>query len=97
MKNSKTKLLFTDVVAMWLIEIEKRVSPITFDGYKRMSNNYVVPYYIKEENNFYVDEITYEHVQKFVVYYMEEIEKEKYYVPITKYVNDDRDKIKVII
>lgn len=76
MKNSKTKLLFTDVVAMWLIEIEKRVSPITFDGYKRMSNNYVVPYYIKEENNFYVDEITYEHVQKFVDYYTLGTERE---------------------
>lgn len=36
-------------------------------------------------------------VKKFVVYYIDEIEDKKYYVPITKYVNDDRDKIKIII
>lgn len=36
-------------------------------------------------------------IKKFVVYYIDEIEDEKYYVPITKYVNDDRDKIKIII
>lgn len=38
-----------------------------------------------------------EDIKKFVVYYIDEIEDEKYYVPITKYVNDDRDKIKIII
>lgn len=36
-------------------------------------------------------------IKKFVVYYIDEIDDEKYYVPITKYVNDDRDKIKIII
>ncbi len=36
-------------------------------------------------------------VVKYVVYYLEEIGESKYYVPITKYVNDDREKIKIII
>lgn len=36
-------------------------------------------------------------IEKVVVYYVDEIEDHYYYVPITKYVNDDRDKIKVII
>ncbi len=36
-------------------------------------------------------------IKKFVVYYIEELNNEKYYVPITKYVNDNRDKIKIII
>lgn len=36
-------------------------------------------------------------VLKYVIYYLEEIDNKKYYVPITRYVNDSRDKIKVII
>ena len=36
-------------------------------------------------------------VLKYVVYYIEKIDKDKYYVPITRYVNENRDKIKVII
>lgn len=36
-------------------------------------------------------------IKKFVVYYIDEIEDANYYVPITKYVNDERDKIKIII
>ncbi|MCI8346946.1 MAG: GerMN domain-containing protein [Bacilli bacterium] len=36
-------------------------------------------------------------INKVVVYYLEEIENNKYYVPVTKYLNDDRDKIKIIV
>lgn len=36
-------------------------------------------------------------IQKVVIYYIEEIEKEKYYVPITKYVDDNREKISIVI
>lgn len=36
-------------------------------------------------------------VKKFVVYYIDEIDNKNYYVPVTKYVNDERDKIKIII
>jgi len=36
-------------------------------------------------------------VQKVVVYYLEEIENNKYYVPVTSYINDDEEKIKIII
>lgn len=36
-------------------------------------------------------------ISKVVVYYLSEINKELYYVPVTKYVNDSRDKIKIII
>lgn len=36
-------------------------------------------------------------IQKVVIYYIEEIENEKYYVPITKYVDDNREKISIII
>jgi len=32
-----------------------------------------------------------------VVYYLEEIENNKYYVPVTSYINDDEEKIKIII
>lgn len=36
-------------------------------------------------------------INKVVVYYLEEVEGENYYVPVTKYVNDSRDKIKIIV
>jgi len=36
-------------------------------------------------------------ISKVVIYYLEEIDNSLYYVPVTKYLNDDRDKIKIII
>lgn len=36
-------------------------------------------------------------VSKVVIYYLEKENDETYYVPITKYINDSRDKIKIII
>ncbi len=36
-------------------------------------------------------------IQKVVVYYIDEIEGNKYYVPITKYIDDNREKISIII
>lgn len=36
-------------------------------------------------------------INKVVVYYLEDIEDAKYYVPVTKYLNDSRDKVKIII
>lgn len=36
-------------------------------------------------------------INKVVVYYLENIDDVNYYVPVTKYVNDSRDKVKIII
>lgn len=36
-------------------------------------------------------------INKVVVYYLEEIDNKNYYVPVTKYLNDPNDKIKIII
>lgn len=36
-------------------------------------------------------------IRKVVIYYLEDIDDNLYYVPVTKYVNDDRDKINIII
>lgn len=36
-------------------------------------------------------------IQKVILYYTENISNNNYYVPVTKYINDDRDKIKIII
>ena len=38
-----------------------------------------------------------EDINKVVVYYLENIDNNLYYVPVTKYLNDDRDKIKIIV
>ncbi len=38
-----------------------------------------------------------EDINKVVIYYLERIEDDIYYVPVTKYVNDDREKIKIIV
>ena len=42
-KKRRAGLMFTDVVPMWLEEAEKRVGPVTFEGYSRMSEDYVIP------------------------------------------------------
>ena len=36
-------------------------------------------------------------ISKVVIYYLSKINDEVYYVPVTKYLNDSRDKIKIII
>lgn len=38
-----------------------------------------------------------DNISSVVVYYLEDIGDELYYVPVTKYLNDDRDKIKIIV
>ena len=38
-----------------------------------------------------------DNINKVVIYYLEEIDNNNYYVPVTKYVNSDSDKIKIII
>lgn len=36
-------------------------------------------------------------INKVIVYYLEDINDNKYYVPVTKYLNDSRDKVKIIV
>lgn len=36
-------------------------------------------------------------IQKVTIYYLDKISNNNYYVPVTKYLNDDREKIKIII
>lgn len=36
-------------------------------------------------------------IQKVTIYYLDKISNNNYYVPVTKYLNDERDKIKIII
>ena len=38
-----------------------------------------------------------DNISSVVIYYMENIDDELYYVPVTKYLNDDRDKIKIVV
>ena len=38
-----------------------------------------------------------DNISSVVIYYLEDIEDEIYYVPVTKYLNDDREKIKIIV
>ncbi len=37
------------------------------------------------------------HIDKVVLYYLENIDEQTYYVPVTKYVNSEKDKIEVIV
>ncbi|MBQ7105605.1 MAG: GerMN domain-containing protein [Bacilli bacterium] len=62
-------------------------------------SNLDIPYHITEEfgiNKKYHFKNT-DDIVKYVVYYMEEIEDNSYYVPITKYINSSGDKINIII
>ena len=47
------------------------------------------------EENFSIT--SYNNINKVVIYYLENIDNNLYYVPVTKYVNDERDKIKIIV
>jgi len=38
-----------------------------------------------------------ENIEKVVIYYLEEIDNNMYYVPVTKYLNDSREKIEIIV
>ncbi len=38
-----------------------------------------------------------DNISKVVIYYLEDINNSLYYVPVTKYINDDREKIKIIV
>ena len=62
----------------------------TIDGYSKILDKKIginKKYHIKSRNN----------INKVVIYYMEEIEGNNYYVPVTKYVNNDDDKIEIIV
>ena len=59
-------------------------------GYEKVLNKSIginKRYNIKKRKN----------INKVVIYYLEEIDESKYYVPVTKYLNDDRDKVKIIV
>lgn len=43
------------------------------------------------------DLLSRDNISSVVVYYLENIDDSLYYVPVTKYVNDDRDKIRIIV
>ncbi len=49
------------------------------------------------EINAVFDLDTYQHAKKVVIYYVEQIQNENYYVPVTKYVSDERDKIQIVV
>ncbi len=38
-----------------------------------------------------------DHIQSVIVYFLKEYNQQEYYVPVTKYVNDQREKVKIII
>lgn len=38
-----------------------------------------------------------DNIQSVIVYFLKEYNQEQYYVPVTKYVNDEREKVKIII
>ncbi len=38
-----------------------------------------------------------DNISKVVIYYVTQIDGDKYYVPVTKYLNDEREKIKIIV
>lgn len=62
----------------------------TIEGYSKVLDKDMginKKYHIKSRSN----------INKVVVYYMEEIDGSKYYVPVTKYVNNEEDKIEIII
>ncbi len=79
--NGVTILVDGNIINEYPISKEKL--PLVLDKKIGINNDYL----LKSRNN----------ISKVVIYYLEDIADNIYYVPVTKYLNDDRDKIKIII
>jgi germination protein M len=74
---------------------------ITIDGYplKRLPSNIVIPNYL--DRNFGINKkyefTSLDNIKPITTYYVSKFNDDTYYVPVTKYVNDNREPIKIII
>jgi len=91
--------LIVESIAYSLFELEDINGVAIYIDEESISNRYNVPEIITKEYgiNKRTDINSFNDVTKVTIFYIDNEEDKNYYVPITKYVNDNREKIKIII
>ena len=96
LSDEKNKQLIITGVVYSLLELKDiknvkiEVEEIPLSGYNEILNRNI------GINNKYLFNTRYD-INKVVVYYIAKISNENYYVPVTKYLNDKREKIEIIV
>ena len=96
LSDEKNKQLIITGVVYSLLEqkdiknVKIEVEEIPLSGYNEILNKNI------GINNKYLFNTRYD-INKVVVYYIDKISNENYYVPVTKYLNDKREKIEIIV
>ena len=96
LSDEKNKQLIITGVVYSLLEqkdiknVKIEVEEIPLSGYNEILNRNI------GINNKYLFNTRYD-INKVVVYYIDKISIENYYVPVTKYLNDKREKIEIIV
>ncbi len=77
--------------------LEIKVEGKILEKYPNSKEHLPLMYTKKFNLNEVFDIATYQKAQKVVIYYLEQIDDENYYVPVTKYVSDERDKVQIVV
>lgn len=97
--NQKEIVKIVESISYSLFELDKINGVSIYCNGENISKYFDVPDIITKDYgiNKRVDLKTLNDISKVVIYYVDKTDDNNYYVPITKYLNDDRDKIKIII
>ena len=82
-KNVKQVIIYIDGDTLTYLPKSKKYIPATLDRSFGINKTFHIS--------------STDHIQSVIVYFLKEYNQEEYYVPVTKYVNDQREKVKIII
>ena len=82
-KNVKQVIIYIDGDTLTYLPKSKTYIPVTLDRSFGINKTFHIS--------------STDHIQSVIVYFLKEYNQEEYYVPVTKYVNDQREKLKIII
>lgn len=82
-KNVKQVIIYIDGDTLTYLPKSKTYIPVTLDRSFGINKTFHIS--------------STDHIQSVIVYFLKEYNQEEYYVPVTKYVNDQREKVKIII
>jgi spore germination protein GerM len=97
--DQKEIVKIVESISYSLFELDKINGVSIYCNGENISKYFDVPDIITKDYgiNKRVDLKKLDDISKVVIYYVDKTDDNNYYVPITKYLNDDRDKIKIII
>lgn len=62
--KDSTKNLFSDCLSKWLLEAEKSIDPVTYQGYKQIVDSHIMPYF--EQHRLTIQDITVNDLQDYI-------------------------------